>query len=360
MRFIHIADVHLGMTPDALKPWSEERKNEIIETFCKVLERCNEEAVDLLLIAGDLFHRAPLQKELKEINYFFSKLIQTKVVIIAGNHDYISERSHYRSFQWNENVIFLDKEQLECVYFKDIRTKVYGFSYHTRNVMEDKLDNLVLEDTKGIHILLAHGGEEKYHPMNMKRLSQMGFDYVALGHIHKPQQVMETIAYSGSLEPLDKNETGPHGYILGEIDESKQDLRLTFVPVASRQYYHLQYEIDGDMTLGQIKDGVSTEIRQLGREHIYKINLVGVHNGALEISYEDFSRLGNITEVVNESIPDYDYASLQYENRDNVIGMFIDAIRRSEEADEIADKALYYGIRALIGNDNEGKVGRNI
>lgn len=36
------------------------------------------------------------------------------------------------------------------------------------------------------HILLAHGGDSSHIPINQEKLRQAGFDYIALGHIHKP------------------------------------------------------------------------------------------------------------------------------------------------------------------------------
>ena len=89
MRFIHIADVHLGAQPDAGPLYSENRGRELWDTFEYVLGVCEDERTDLLLIAGDLFHRQPLLRELKEVDYLFSRLSHTKVVLIAGNHDYI-------------------------------------------------------------------------------------------------------------------------------------------------------------------------------------------------------------------------------------------------------------------------------
>ena len=158
MRFIHIADVHLGMTPDAGKPWSDCRAKEITDTFHRVIEMCNIEEVDLLFIAGDLFHRQPLLRELKEVNYAFSKLKDTKVVLIAGNHDFISQRSHYGSFIWNDNVFMMEHEQLEDIYFQEINTRVYGFSYHTRNISDGRLNQATPGNETCINILLAHGG----------------------------------------------------------------------------------------------------------------------------------------------------------------------------------------------------------
>ena len=53
MKFIHIADVHLGALPDAGKAYSKERGKELWETFAKVIQICEEEKVDFLFIAGD-------------------------------------------------------------------------------------------------------------------------------------------------------------------------------------------------------------------------------------------------------------------------------------------------------------------
>ena len=106
MKFIHIADIHLGAAPDLGRPWSKARAKEIWDTFSEVVAVCNRDAVDLLLIAGDLFHRQPLKRELKEADYQFSTLTHTKVVMIAGNHDYLRPGSVYDEFQWCSQVTF--------------------------------------------------------------------------------------------------------------------------------------------------------------------------------------------------------------------------------------------------------------
>ena len=100
-------DVHLGVKPDASYPWSEERKQEVWDSFRNIINICNEDNIDLLLISGDFFHKQPLVRELKEANYIFSRLKETKVVIIAGNHDYISPRSNYIKFNGATKYICL-------------------------------------------------------------------------------------------------------------------------------------------------------------------------------------------------------------------------------------------------------------
>ena len=59
MRFLHIADVHLGCTPDGRTEWAEMRKRELWETFRSTIDDAAKQHVDLVLIAGDLFHHTP-------------------------------------------------------------------------------------------------------------------------------------------------------------------------------------------------------------------------------------------------------------------------------------------------------------
>ena len=133
MKFFHIADTHLGAIPDAGFAWSEERRSEIWESFRSVVAKADREEVDLLLIAGDLFHRQPLMRELKEVNYLFSTLKKTKVVFIIGNHDYLKVDSYYLDFPWSENVTCLRGKECESVVFEDLDTEVYGSK--SRNIM---------------------------------------------------------------------------------------------------------------------------------------------------------------------------------------------------------------------------------
>lgn len=126
MRFIHLADVHLGAVPDRGCPWSDKRENEIWETFRRVIAGIRENPVDLLFIAGDLFHRQPLPYELKEVNDLFSRIPETRVYLMAGERDYLKENSFYRTFTWAPNVTFFPEEKVTCVFifFKNIKKKI--------------------------------------------------------------------------------------------------------------------------------------------------------------------------------------------------------------------------------------------
>lgn len=350
MKFIHIADVHLGMHPEKGEPWGEGRDRELWETFDAILARCNEEEIDLLLIAGDLFHRQPLVKELKEVNYRFSKLTHTKVVLIAGNHDYLGVRSHARDFAWAEQVVFLREDTLTSVEFPELATTVYGLSYPTRDVTEAVYDTAKPAQKEGFHILLAHGGDAKDAPMDYRRIAAAGFDYVALGHIHKPGQMAERMWYAGSPEPLDKNETGVHGYVSGTLQRTERGsvLAAELVPFSKREYRTVSLAVTAEDTSGSVCDRVETEIAAQGRQHFYKVELLGAKPDAVEFDLTAIRAKGRVLTVTDRTRPDYDFDALYGQNRDNLLGMFIARIRALDEDEAKKEKALYYGVEALL------------
>lgn len=346
MRFIHTADIHIGAAPEKDIPALSNRSREIYDTFSGIIDICEKEEPDILLIAGDIFHKQPLVRELKEINYLFTKLKKTKVVLIAGNHDYISARSNYRDFVWNENVTMLKEETLQSVYFEDLNTQVYGFSYHTRDIIDARLKGIEPEDQSRINILLAHGGEDRSLPFDRKKLQNAGFDYVALGHLHKPEMISDRIAYPGSPEPLDKNELGEHGFIRGEI--SKEGVHIDQCPIAQRRYFREEYLVTPEMTDRSVMESLRSIIQEKGIDNIYHFILKGKRDKDIHLDIKSYESLGIITRISDETVPDYDFDALMNANSDNIIGMYIKRIREKTDNDETAVKALYYGLEALL------------
>lgn len=351
MKFIHIADVHLGAKPEVGSGLKLDREKELYETFYRVMQLCEEQQIDLLMIAGDLFHRQPLLRELKEINYILSKLKHTKVVLIAGNHDYISLRSNYLEFKWCKNMFILSAKEMDSIYFEDLNTEVYGFSYYTRDIFEERYSNIYAGVEERINILLAHGGDQRNIPINYKKLVTTGFDYVALGHIHKPEIFSPTMAYSGSLEPLDKNETGEHGYIQGQIekiDSNQAVTKIEFVPFSKREYKKIDILVTKESSNLSIQEDIKEVIEKYGSQHMYQVALKGLRDPELILDKLAIYSLGYITQIDDEVQPDYDIELLYQENKDNLIGAYIDRIRNSSSDKSMCEKALYYGIQALL------------
>lgn len=346
MRFMHIADVHLGAAPDHGFPWAQDRGRELWESFRRCIADANEKKVDLLLIAGDLFHRQPQPQELKEVNYLFSTLEKTIVVLIAGNHDYLKPSSAYFNFPWNENVVCLFSPSCERVRLPELKTEVYGFSYHQQEIEEAMYDELMAEKGDYFKILLAHGGDATHIPMKKEHLASAGFDYIAMGHIHKPQAWIKGLAmYAGALEPIDCNDIGPHGYLIGDVQRKK--IKISFVETCSRQYLHEEVEVTEEDTVFSVREKIAQRIRQKGTQHMYRITLTGQRHPRFRPDIREYMKCGRVVDIADRTVPAFHPEELRRQYGGQLIGHFIDSFGEGPQG-IIEEKAMAYGLEALL------------
>ena len=347
IRFIHLADVHLGAVPDRGCPWSREREEEIWETFRRVIVTIRKSPVDLLFIAGDLFHRQPLISELREINDLFATISQTRIFLMAGDNDYMKEDSFYRTFKWNENVSLFDEESRTCIEIPDKNIYVYGLSYEHKEIHEALYDDWKKSDKRGFHVLMAHGGDEEHIPMDFRKMAEGGFDYVALGHRCQQQAPLKDwMLYSGALEPIDRNDLGEHGYIEGTYDEGK--VRTRFVPFASRSYQNLLLTVREGSTQHTLEEMLRNEIMKRGGKNIYRVIIQGTRSPGSLLLAERLKSMGNIVEVLDESRPAYDLEKLHEQYKGTLIGDYIEQFPDNGRRPVVQDKALYHGLQALL------------
>lgn len=346
MKVIHIADLHLGAMPQLGGIAGIDRGRELWETFARLIDFVREKRADLLLVAGDMFHRQPLLRELKEVNYYFESLKDTSVVIIAGNHDYIKPDSYYNTFKWADNVCFIRESECTVVSIPNLNVDIYGLSYNNYEIREPLYDNIAVKDRGKINILLAHGGDEKHISFSKGKLLEKGFNYIALGHIHKPQVLADNLmAYSGALEPVDINDEGIHGFIAADI--KKNETKLSFIKFAKREYITLNIDTDPSYTSAGLKALIKEKLAAKNKNNIYRINIKGIRDADITYEFNDFMQLGNIAEVRDFSEPDYDFEVLKKANQRNIIGCYIDSFDM-DSMNETDKLALYYGVRAML------------
>ncbi len=343
MKFIHISDVQLGAVPDAGKPWGKERERERWIVLGEIMEACNKEKVDLLLIAGNLFSRQPLLKELKEVNFLFSRLMHTQVVITAGTLDQLKESSPYYKFPWQSHVHFLQGRWPEKVYLPLLDTEVWGFGIQGK-LKGDLLKDFAVEKSQTYRIFL--GAHEKNAPaFALESVQGAGFHYVALGGRMHFEKLGETCAFSGTMDPLEKEDTGYHGYVMGEILE--EGLHFSFIPCAKRDYVLLKVTVGTDTSAEQLTEKIQEVIRNHGEQHIYRIHLKGKHDPDFPPDTQALWELGNVIEVIDETYPAYDLMAVYKEHKDDIIGKYMEALQTHRQG-ELDRKALYYGLAALL------------
>ena len=322
------------------------RGREIWESLEKIIELCNDKEIDLLLIAGDLFHRQPLLRELREVNDLFAGLVKTQVVLCAGNHDYLKKNSYYLTFAWEKHVHMILDTELKMVDLPEIETAVYGFSYGSKEMTEKPYAGKMAKGQRPAEILMIHGGDGSHVPVKKEEVSKLGYDYTALGHIHKPQSIIQgKMAYCGALEPIDKNDTGSHGYIYGEIVDKR--CRVKFVPAAVREYIHMEVQVTADMSGSMLKQKIKKAVEENGTENIYKIVITGYRSPDVLFDVQAMDVYGNIIEFVDDTKPSYDFEKIKRHNKDNILGKFIEQLEGYGEG-TAQYRAMCEGVQALM------------
>lgn len=314
IRFIHTADIHFGMENYGRIDVKTGIHTRLLD-FEKALNACIdvaiEESADFFLFSGDAYKtHNPSQTQQKLLFKCFLRLYKAgiPIVIIIGNHD------HPLSFGKAHALDMLGEIPLEGfhVFSKPgsivLQTKngpitIVGIPWPTRNtiaIADKHLDKSNTQLTEYISKAVAHiindyaqkidqtipavlashitvstgifSGSEKRaiygnDPMLMpSQLALKPFDYVALGHLHRHQNLnpngYPAVVYSGSIERIDFGERKEEkGFCLVEIPE-KGKATYTFIPVPTRPFIQIEVTlIPGTAGISQT-DQIINEIKK--------------------------------------------------------------------------------------------------
>ncbi|NLK44197.1 MAG: DNA repair exonuclease [Tissierellia bacterium] len=356
IKFIHTGDIHLGLKFNNVSFDREKailRRREIWNSFERIIEYAKEKEVDFLFIAGDLFEASYFTiGDITRVRDNFSSIEDVNIIISAGNHDYRGRRSLYDKIQWPNNVTIFGGQTIEKKEFNDLNTIIYGYSWESNQIYENNLlkDIGEIDKTKN-NILVLHGDisqSSNYLPLTLQDLNSLNMDYIALGHIHKPEILADNIAYCGCPEPLDFGEEGERGIIEGTIIDKKVDIR--FLPFSKRKFIVKEVELDENMNYLEIIEKIK-EVSQGNREKdFYRISLKGFLNRNIDMDnlVKDLEDTFYHIELINNTIWDYDLEALEIENRDNIIYHYINAMKEKGLDDPVVKRALYLGLEVLL------------
>lgn len=241
VRFIHAADLHLDSPMVGLKqlPQTIFRKlqESTFDAFTKIIDSALIHNVDFIILAGDLFDgedrsiRAQTRFR-KEMERLEKKNIP--VFAVHGNHDHLD--GNWAHLPMPENVHIFSHEVETVKYTNSGGTVVhlYGFSYPKRHVLERMVDRYAKVQGADFHIGILHGHAEgssdhgNYAPFKLRDLLEKGFDYWALGHIHKRETLNEQppAIYPGNIQGRNRKETGRKGCYLVNLTEAGADLEF--------------------------------------------------------------------------------------------------------------------------------------
>lgn len=197
-----------------------------------------------------------------------------------------------------------------------------------------------------LNILLVHGGDERHIPFQAETVRRAGFDYIACGHIHKPIQLIENrVVMAGALQPVDCNDTGRHGFFMGEL--TKENCQVKFYPLTYCEYAVMNLKVTSEITTGELEEFVTKRLEKAPEYMLFKIILTGFFDAGAPFTTENLEHMEHVVRVINQCRPDYDFAYLKQQYSQQLIGKYIQAMEQLPQ-DEVTKLALYYGVEALM------------
>ena len=252
VKIVHAADFHLDSAFGALSAeQARQRRRESRELLTRLSNYVNQNGVDLVLLAGDLFDSDTTYRETLEALSEALGAMQARVFIAPGNHDPYSAKSPYATLSWPENVHVFTSKTVERVELPELGCAVYGAAFTAPVQDESLLAGFRAPEDDFIHLMVLHGDisatESRYDPLTKGQIKESGIDYLALGHTHQfggfLREGQTTYAYSGCPEGRGFDELGEKGILTGTVERGKAE--LSFVPFARRRYEVLNVDVTG-------------------------------------------------------------------------------------------------------------------
>lgn len=279
VKILHAADFHLDSAFGALgEEQARQRRQECRRLAQRMVDYANEQHVELLLLAGDLFDSDEIYAQTGEELALALGGFAGEVVIAPGNHDWYAPAGPYGRVRWSDNVHIFREDALTRFDFPRYGCAVWGAAFTS----PDSPDGGVLEgftapDDGFVHLLLLHGDvggrDGRYRPLTEAQLADTAVDYAALGHRHSFEGVRLAgevpYAYAGCPEGRGFDETGEKGFLCGTVAPGRAELR--FVPFALRRYEVLRCDVTGQETLEAIFRSLPGDTEK----DVYRIILTG-------------------------------------------------------------------------------------
>ena len=343
IKILHLSDIHMGSGFSHGRINPETGLNTRLEDFMKTLSLCIDKAiaepVDLVLFGGDAFPDATPPPYVQEaFATQFRRLVDAQIptVLLVGNHDQHSQGQGgaslciYRTLgvpgfvvgdriathriptrhgmvqiltlPWLTRSALLTKPETENLSLTEINKLLID---RLEPVLEGEIRRL---DPEAPTVVLAHlmadnanlGAERflavgKGFTIPLSLLIRPCFDYVALGHVHRHQNLNKSndppVIYPGSIERVDfSEEKEDKGYILLELEKGKAEWQFCPLPVRTFRTIDVDVSSSDDpqalllkaISKKDIKDAVVRLIYKLRSEQLDEIDTASIHQALSE------------------------------------------------------------------------------
>jgi DNA repair exonuclease SbcCD nuclease subunit len=357
VKLLLFADLHLD-APFAWAPpeTARSRRRNRRETLTRILALAEEEGVDAILSAGDLFEQERVSPD--TVEFLRASLARTDVFVhlAPGNHDWLSHRSPYALVDWSPNVHVFTEARLTPVTLADGLT-LWGAA-HRAPANTDGFFAGFRPDRGGQHLALAHAsersllgwqeeGKQPHAPFDAREIAEAGIAHAFLGHYHLPRDA-DRHTYPGNPDPLEFGEEGERGAVIATVDADGSVTRERR-SVAVSQVHDVTVAVDGAAHEEDVRAAVSSAIG--GLAGCVRVTLVGELGPAASVDVRDLTRLGEhldgLVVRAGQLSVGYDLDAIRGEQ--TVRGEFVRDALAAIEDEELRRRVLLTGLRALEG-----------
>jgi DNA repair protein SbcD/Mre11 len=266
-RFLHTADIHLDSPLKTLALRDSELglqiRNATRRAFTGIVDTCLEQRLDALIIAGDLYDR-----DIHDMStaLFFGRQMRrlaeagVRVFVIRGNHDAESVLTRELSLPDNVHVF---GAQISTKRLPNAGVAVHGLSFASAHVPENLLNRYPAPVPGMVNIGLLHTslagaeGHDVYAPCTLGDLRESGFDYWALGHVHKRAVHAHApwVVMPGIPQGRDIGEEGPKSATIVTIGDDGA-ITAEEAPTAVAQFERVRADLTEAHTMADMAKAV--------------------------------------------------------------------------------------------------------
>ncbi|MEH2390072.1 MAG: exonuclease SbcCD subunit D [Nostoc sp.] len=369
IKILHLSDIHMGsgFSHGRINPATglNTRLEDFVNTLSKCIDRALTDAVDMVIFGGDAFPDAtPPPYVQQAFASQFRRLMDANIptVLLVGNHDQHSQGQGGASLNIYRTLgvpgfVVGDTLTTHCIETRNGKVQVITLPWLTRSTLMTRQETeglslaevnqllterlrVVLEgeirrlDPDVPTVLLAHlmadnatlGAERflavgKGFTLPLSLLTRPCFDYVALGHVHRHQNLNKSnnppVIYPGSIERVDfSEEKEDKGYIMLELERGSAEWE--FCPLTVRTFQTIEVDVsktdDPQVVLMKaiakydIQDAVVRLIYKLRSEQMDLIDSSSLHT-ALSLAHTYTIQAELVSQLARPRIPELSASS---------------------------------------------------
>lgn len=362
VKIFHTGDLHLDSPFSGYDvKESDRRREESRVSFASALKKAALDGCNIILIAGDLFDCGYVTAETVSRTFAAIADCGIPVVISPGNHDPYEKGGVYDRQERPGNLFVFSSSELSRLDFDDIGLSVHGYAFTSDRMDESPIRNVALHE-KNANVLLAHGDLysplSKYAPISPLSLETSGFDYAALGHVHKAEPPVKMgntlVAYCGFPEGRGFDELGFGGAL--EVTLDNGTVNTERVILSDKRYMIEELDVTGATSNEDIYSSLAAMVsaKGFGKETSLRVILKGAVSPSLTVSITPSAEvLGlSLIETENETVPVYDSEFLENDItlRGALYRQLLPALNSPDpHTKKVAAEALRIGLSALDG-----------